>query len=93
MEVLGIDIGGSGIKGAPVDVTTGTLTKERFKVATPQPALPDAVAQAVRAVAAEFGWSGPAGVTFPGVVTGGVIRTAVNLGPPWIGVDAKSLCT
>jgi polyphosphate glucokinase len=91
VEVLGIDIGGSGIKGAPVDVTTGALIKERFKVPTPHPALPDAVAEAVHTVAAEFSWSGRAGVTFPGVVTGGVIRTAVNLGVPWIGVDAPAL--
>jgi polyphosphate glucokinase len=89
VEILGIDIGGSGIKGAPVDVTTGTFTKDRFKVSTPQPALPDAVADAVRAVAAEFSWSGRAGITFPGVVTNGVIRTAANLDPAWIGVDAR----
>jgi polyphosphate glucokinase len=91
VEVLGIDIGGSGIKGAPVDVTTGKLTRERFKVNTPQPPLPDAVAAAVHTVAAEFGWSGPAGVTFPGVVTRGVIRTAANLDPAWIGVDGRDL--
>ena len=91
MEVLGIDIGGSGIKGAPVDVTTGTLAKERFKVPTPQPALPDAVAAAVGTVAAEFSWSGPAGITFPGVVTRGIIRTAANLDPAWIGVDGRDL--
>jgi polyphosphate glucokinase len=90
VEVLGIDIGGSGIKGAPVDVTTGKLTKERFKVNTPRPALPDAVAEAVRTVAAEFSWSGRAGITFPGVVTNGVIRTAVNLGPSWVGLDARA---
>ncbi len=90
MEVLGIDIGGSGIKGAPVDVTTGKLTKERFKVNTPRPALPDAVAEAVHTVAAEFSWSGRAGITFPGVVTNGVIRTAVNLGPSWVGLDARA---
>jgi len=91
VDILGIDIGGSGIKGAPVDVTTGALVKERFKVATPQPSLPDAVAAAVHTVAAEFSWSGPAGITFPGVVTGGVIQTAANLDPSWIGVDARAL--
>ena len=91
MDILGIDIGGSGIKGAPVDVSTGTFAKERFKVLTPRPAVPDAVAEAVRAVVAEFSWSGPAGITFPGVVTNGVIRTAANLDPAWIGVDARAL--
>jgi polyphosphate glucokinase len=91
VEILGIDIGGSGIKGAPVDVTTGTFIRERFKLSTPQPSLPDAVAAAVRTVAAEFSWSGRAGITFPGVVTNGVIRTAANLDPAWIGVDARAL--
>ena len=91
MDILGIDIGGSGIKGAPVDVSAGTFAKERFKVLTPRPAVPDAVAEAVRAVAAEFSWSGPAGITFPGVVANGVIRTAANLDPAWIGVDARAL--
>ena len=91
MEVLGIDIGGSGIKGAPVDVTTGKLAQERFKVATPRPALPEAVAAAVRTVAAEFSWSGPSGITFPGVVTRNIIRTAVNLDPAWIGVNGQDL--
>ena len=91
MDILGIDIGGSGIKGAPVDVTTGKLAQERFKVATPRPALPDAVAAAVRTVAAEFSWSGPSGITFPGVVTRNIIRTAVNLDPAWIGVNGQDL--
>jgi polyphosphate glucokinase len=91
VDILGIDIGGSGIKGAPVDVSSGTLARERFKVPTPRPALPQAVAEAVRTVAAEFSWSGPAGITFPGVVTHGVIRTAANLDRTWIGVDGRGL--
>jgi polyphosphate glucokinase len=91
MDVLGIDIGGSGIKAAPVDVTTGTLTAERVKVPTPRPALPDAVAGAVKELVADFSWSGPIGVTFPGVVIGGVTRTAANLDPAWIGLDARAL--
>jgi polyphosphate glucokinase len=91
VEVLGIDIGGSGIKAAPVDVTNGTLSRERVKVLTPQPSAPKAVAEAVRGLVAGFGWSGKAGITFPGVVTGGVIRTAANLDPSWIGVDACEL--
>jgi polyphosphate glucokinase len=91
VEVLGIDIGGSGIKAAPVDVTNGTLTRERVKVLTPQPSAPKAVAGAVRGLVAGFGWSGKAGITFPGVVTDGVIRTAANLDPSWIGVDAREM--
>ena len=76
MDVLGIDIGGSGIKAAPVDVSTGTLTAERVKVPTPRPAQPDPVAEAVKQLVADFGWSGPIGVTFPGVVIGGTTWTA-----------------
>jgi polyphosphate glucokinase len=91
VEVLGIDIGGSGIKAAPVDVTKGTMTRERIKVLTPQPSRPNAVAEAVSGLVGQFGWSGKAGITFPGVVTGGIIRTAANLDPSWIGVDARDL--
>jgi polyphosphate glucokinase len=90
VDILGIDIGGSGIKAAPVDVSMGTFARERFKVPTPRPAVPDAVAEAVRTVAAEFGWTGPAGITFPGVVANGVVRTAPNLDSAWVGVDARA---
>jgi polyphosphate glucokinase len=88
VDVLGIDIGGSGIKAAPVDVSAGTLTAERVKVATPRPALPEPIADAVAGLAAGFSWTGPAGITFPGVVIGGVIHTAANLDPAWLGLDA-----
>ena len=91
MHVLGIDIGGSGIKAAPVDVDTGKLLADRKKADTPRPALPDAVAGVVKELAASFGWSGPVGVTFPGVVVDGVTRTAANMDPAWIGLDAASL--
>src|SRR5260370_15859526 len=91
MHALGIDIGGSGIKAAPVDVTTGKFLADRQKIATPRPALPDAVADVVKQLIASFSWSGPTGITFPGVVTDGVIRTAANLDPAWIGVDAATL--
>jgi polyphosphate glucokinase len=91
VDVLGIDIGGSGIKAAPVDITTGKFTAERVKVGTPRPALPDAVADAVKELVAGFGWTGPAGVAFPGVVIDGVTHTAANLDPAWIGLDAQEL--
>jgi polyphosphate glucokinase len=90
-QVLGIDIGGTGIKAAPVEVTNGTLAAARVKLDTPQPARPDEVADVVRELTSGFGWTGPAGITFPGVVTGGVIRTAANLGKAWIGTDAREL--
>jgi len=90
-HVLGIDIGGTGIKAAPVDVPTGKLLAERVKLPTPRPAMPEAIAGVVRQLVNEFGWTGTAGITFPGVVVGGVVRTAPNLHPAWIGVSASEL--
>jgi polyphosphate glucokinase len=91
MIVLGIDIGGSGIKGAPVDLTTGTLTHDRVRIETPRPADPKGVTKVVTEVADRFDMTGPIGVTFPGVVTDGVIRTAANVDKDWIGVNAAEL--
>ena len=91
MHALGIDIGGSGIKAAPVDVATGKLLAERQKIPTPRPALPEAVADVVKQLSTSFSWSGPVGITFPGVVIDGVTRTAANLDPAWIGLDAGAL--
>ena len=93
MRALGIDIGGSGIKAAPVDVTTGKLLADRQKIETPRPALPEAVRDVVKKLTTSFNWSGPVGITFPGVVIDGVTRTAANLGPAWIGLDAATLFT
>ncbi|MGW3625717.1 polyphosphate--glucose phosphotransferase [Streptomyces sp. NPDC000880] len=91
MNVFGVDIGGSGIKGAPVDLERGQLTQERCKVLTPHPATPDAVADGVAEVVGNFGWSGPVGITFPGVVVDGVTRTAANVDKRWVGMDASKL--
>jgi polyphosphate glucokinase len=87
-HVLGVDIGGSGVKAAPVDTTTGELIAERQKFDTPQPSTPEAVTEVVQKLVTAFSWTGPAGITFPGVVVGGVIRTAANLDHGWIDVDA-----
>ena len=91
MHVLGIDIGGSGIKAAPVDVASGTLLAERRKIATPRPATPQAVTDVVRELATSFKWTGVTGATFPGVVTSGTVRTAANVDRAWIGTDAAKL--
>ncbi len=91
MQAFGIDIGGSGIKGAPVDVASGRLMADRKKIATPRPSTPEAVADVVREVARSFGWHGLTGATFPGVVTSGTIRTAANVDKSWIGTDAAGL--
>src|ERR1700683_2531528 len=87
-DVLGIDIGGTGIKAAPVDLTAGKLTAERIKIDTPHPPVPDAVGPVIKQLVSQFKWTGPVGTTFPGVVTQGVIRTAPNLDPSWVGVNA-----
>jgi polyphosphate glucokinase len=91
MTVLGIDIGGSGIKGAPVDVEAGALADERYRLETPHPATPDAVVSVLSEVAAHWKGTDPVGVTFPGVVRGGVVATAANLHPDWVGRDAAAL--
>lgn len=87
---LGIDIGGTGIKGAPVDLETGELQGERFRLLTPKPATPEAVASTVAEIVKHFGYHGMVGCTFPGVVKHGVIQTAANVDKAWIGTDARS---
>jgi len=91
VHCLGIDIGGSGIKGAPVAVSTGELTAERHRIETPQPSTPDAVADVVARLVDHFGWEGPIGATFPAVVRNGVVLTAANVDKSWIGTDAAKL--
>lgn len=92
-QSFGIDIGGSGMKAAPVDLATGELTAERFKILTPKPATPDAMADVVAELVRHFSWRGPIGVTFPGVVRHGVIHSAANVDESWIGTDADGLFT
>ncbi len=91
MEILGIDIGGSGIKGAPVNVKTGQLTAERFRLPTPQPATPKAVGKIVAKVARHFDWRAPVGITFPAVVQNGITLSAANVDEKWIGAPAEKL--
>jgi polyphosphate glucokinase len=88
---FGVDIGGSGIKGAIVDLDAGELAAERVKVATPQPSTPEAVAAAVVEVVGRAGWQGPIGATFPAVVTNGVARTAANVDHSWIGTNIEQV--
>lgn len=91
MNVLGIDIGGSGIKGAIVDTETGQALTEPHRVKTPEPATPDAVIAACARLLEHFSWSGPIGVGFPGVVKAGTIHTAANLDKSCIGVNFREL--
>ncbi|MDH6246765.1 polyphosphate--glucose phosphotransferase [Mycobacterium sp. OTB74] len=88
---FGIDVGGTGVKGAIVDLDTGQLLSERFRLPTPQPATPAAVAETVATVVREFGWTGPLGVTYPGVVTNGIVRTAANVDKSWIGTNVREM--
>jgi polyphosphate glucokinase len=88
---FGVDVGGSGVKGGIVDLDTGALIGDRFKINTPQPATPKAIAKTVAAVVKEFNWTGALGVTYPGVVTNGTVRTAANVDKAWIGTDASEV--
>jgi polyphosphate glucokinase len=88
---FGIDIGGSGIKGALVDLEKGALVGERLRIDTPHPSTPEAVAEVVGEIVGHFGWEGPVGITLPAVVKKGVAHTAANIDQRWIGTDAESL--
>jgi polyphosphate glucokinase len=90
---MGIDIGGTGIKGAPVDIDSGQLAAPRFRIVTPQPARPAPVADVVAQVIEHHAWHGPVGVTFPAVVKNGVTLTAANVDKRWIGTDADMVFT
>jgi polyphosphate glucokinase len=89
--ILGIDVGGTGIKGAPVDTEKGMLTQERFRVLTPQPATPEAVSDSVAEVVHHFENHERFGCGFPAVVKNGIVHTAANIDHSWIGRDAKTL--
>ena len=90
-SAIGVDIGGTGIKGATVDLDTGELTVSRIRLLTPAPSTPDAVAGVVADVLDQVGADGPVGLTLPSVITDGVVRTAANIDPGWIGINAVNL--
>jgi polyphosphate glucokinase len=91
MNVLGIDIGGSAVKGAPVDTTTGKLLGERHRIATPKKVSPKELAKIVAEIAAHFAWKGPIGLGFPGVIHGMTATTSANLHKDFIGCDLAKL--
>lgn len=91
---VGIDVGGSGIKGAIVDLATGEFASERVKIATPKPATPQAVGEVVADIVRQLEWDGPVGVALPSVIKNQVAVTAANIDRAWIGTDCHSLlCT
>jgi polyphosphate glucokinase len=91
MIIFGVDVGGTGIKGARVDTEKGELLEERVRLVTPQPATPDNVSDCVAGLVQQFRWEGPIGCGFPAVIRQGKVYTAANIDPSWIGTDAKTL--
>jgi polyphosphate glucokinase len=87
LNVFGLDVGGSGIKGAPVDTETGALVGERLRIRTPKPATPKAIVQTAARVVRKSDWEGPVGCGFPAVVKDGVVHTAANIDKSAIGFD------
>ena len=93
MKILGIDVGGSGIKGAPVDIKTGKLLAERVRIKTPKKAEPQPVAEVVAEIARSFEWQGPIGIGFPAPIKAGVAMMAANVSEKWVGTNADELFT
>ncbi|MFZ0531793.1 MAG: ROK family protein [Anaerolineales bacterium] len=91
MHILGIDVGGTGIKGSPVDIDTGSLLAERYRLLTPQGAKPSPVAEVVKNVALQFDWHAPIGCGFPAVIRNGVAESAANINQKWIGLNVAQL--
>jgi polyphosphate glucokinase len=93
MDILGIDVGGSGIKGAPVDIKTGQFHRERIRIKTPEQAEPQPVAEVVAQIVQAFEWKGPIGIGFPAPIKSGVVMMAANISEAWIGMNAEQLFT
>ena len=93
MQVLGIDVGGSGIKGAPVDTETGKLLGERVRIKTPKQAEPEPVVEVVAEIAKSFDWKGPIGIGFPAPIKSGITMMAANVSEKWVGTNADDLFT
>lgn len=91
MNILGIDVGGSGIKGAPVDISTGDLLEERYRIKTPKDAKPEPVADTVKKIVDYFDWIGPIGIGFPAPIKGGLAMMAANISDEWVGINADGL--
>jgi polyphosphate glucokinase len=93
MHVLGIDVGGSGIKGAPVDTETGEMLAERIRIKTPKDAEPQPIADVVAEIARSFKWNGPIGIGFPAPIKSGIAMMAANVSSKWVGTNADDLFT
>ncbi len=93
MNILGIDVGGTGIKGAPVDTKAGKLLADRLRIKTPDKAEPRPVGEVVVQIAQSFNWKGRIGIGFPAPIKGGVAMMAANISEKWVGVNADDLFT
>ena len=93
MHILGIDVGGSGIKGAPVDTETGQLLAERLRIKTPKKGEPEPIAEVVNQIAQSFNWKGPIGIGFPAPIKGGVVLMAANVSEKWVSTNADAVFT
>ncbi len=91
MEILGVDIGGSGIKGAVVNTKTGEFMSQRERIPTPQPATPQAVAETLRMLVNTIGYKGPVACGFPARVADGMVYTASNIDKSWINTPVEEL--
>ena len=91
MEILGIDVGGSGIKGAPVNTETGMILVDRHRIKTPEGAETGPVAEVIAEIAHHFNWTGSIGVGFPAPIKHGVVKMAANISPAWVGMNANEL--
>ena len=91
MMILGVDIGGSGIKGAIVDTQSGLLVGERHRIETPQPATPEAMAQTLKQLVNHFDWQGPIGCGFPATIHHGVAFSAANIDASWVNTSVEEL--
>lgn len=91
MEILGIDVGGSGIKGTIVNTKIGEFVAERYRIKTPQPATPEVIAENIQKIVDHYNWKGKVGCGFPAVIQNGVIKTAANIDQSCIGVNANKL--
>ena len=86
MQILGIDVGGTGIKAAIVETTTGEIVSDKIRIATPRPATPEAIGKTLKALLEQHQWSGPIGMGFPASIQHGVARTASNIDGSFIGL-------
>lgn len=93
MHILGIDIGGTGVKGAVIDTASGEMVTERFRLESPRPLTPESLAITIQAVVAQHQWSGPIGIGFPAAIQHGIARTAANIDPSFIGLPVADYFT